>query len=101
MRVQRDRKVGEPLQSIARPISSVVESTNCLTMLTSFPKHRKHIAIVYDEYGGLDGLVTMEDLMETVLGDEIIDKTDRIVDLQKAARKCEFDSKTGGKEDKL
>jgi len=70
-------------------------------MLTSFPKHRKHIAKVYDEYGGLDGLVTVEDLMETVLGDEIIDETDRIVDLQEAARKRKSDSKTGGKEDKL
>lgn len=88
------------LHSIARPISSVSENTDCLTVLLSFLKQRKHIAIVTDEFGGLDGLVTMEDLLETMLGVEIIDETDKIVDLQDAARKSKTINKnieTGGK----
>ncbi len=75
------------LKSIARQISFVSEDINCLTMLTSFLKQRKHIAIVTDEFGGVDGLITLEDLLETVLGSEIVDETDVIVDLQEAARK--------------
>lgn len=85
------------LLSIVRPISFVSEDTNCLTMLTSFLKQRKHIAIVSDEFGGVDGLVTMEDLLETLLGSEIVDETDRVVDLQEAARKRKPGSKTGEK----
>ena len=75
------------LKSIARQISFVPENINCLTMLTNFLKQRKHIAIVTDEYGGVDGMITLEDLLETVLGSEIVDETDIIVDLQEAARK--------------
>jgi len=75
------------LKSIARQISFVPEDINCLTMLTNFLKQRKHIAVVTDEFGGVDGLVTLEDLLETVLGSEIVDETDVIVDLQDAARK--------------
>jgi CBS domain containing-hemolysin-like protein len=80
-------EAGKILLSIKRPISTVPETANCLTLLTGFLKQRKHIAIVSDEFGGVDGLVTMEDLLETLLGSEIIDETDRIVDLQEAARK--------------
>ncbi|KAA3662108.1 MAG: hypothetical protein DWQ10_03195 [Calditrichaeota bacterium] len=83
------------LESITRPISFVGETTDCLTLLTTFLKQRKHIAIVSDEFGGVDGLVTMEDLLETLLGSEIVDETDRIVDLQEAARKGKSERKTG------
>jgi len=84
---EMQNKSETPLKSIARQISFVPDTINCLTMLTNFLKHRKHIAIVTDEFGGVDGLITLEDLLETVLGSEIVDETDVIVDLQEAARK--------------
>ncbi len=76
----------EPIKSFAKPISFVPESTNALALLTRFLKSRRHIAIAVDEYGGVAGLVTLEDLIETLLGDEIVDETDQVVDLQERAR---------------
>lgn len=73
------------LGSIAKPISFISETVNCLTLLTTFLKYRRHIAIVSDEYGGVAGLITLEDLIETLLGAEIVDETDRVIDLQKSA----------------
>jgi CBS domain containing-hemolysin-like protein len=77
-----DTKVG----SLVRPISFVSETSNCLALMAHFLKRRQHIAIVHDKYGGVAGLVTLEDLLETILGAEIVDETDRVVDLQRAAR---------------
>jgi CBS domain containing-hemolysin-like protein len=62
-------------------------------LLNRFLKKRSHIAIVEDEYGSVSGLVTLEDLLETVLGAEIVDETDKVVDLQKLARKRKKKSK--------
>jgi CBS domain containing-hemolysin-like protein len=83
-----------PLSTIVKPISFVAETINCLILLNRFLKKRSHIAIVEDEYGSVSGLVTLEDLLETVLGAEIVDETDKVVDLQKLARKRKKKSKS-------
>jgi CBS domain containing-hemolysin-like protein len=75
------------VHSIVRPVSFVSEDSNCLTSLTEFLKKRSHLSIVTDEYGSVRGLVTLEDLLETVLGMEIVDETDRATDMQKLAHK--------------
>jgi len=64
-----------------------IEQTASLSELQSLlMKGKTHIAIVVDEYGAILGLVTMEDLFETILGLEIVDETDDVEDLQKLAR---------------
>jgi CBS domain containing-hemolysin-like protein len=80
-------KGSENLKSILLNITKVDEKTNCLRLLNNFLKSRKHIAVVKDEFDGLAGLVTLEDLIETALGHEIVDETDKVVDLQAAARR--------------
>ena len=47
---------------------------------------RQHLAMVADSFGSVVGLVTMEDLFETLLGLEIVDESDKVEDLQKHAR---------------
>ncbi len=74
------------LASMAKPIASIPETMNCLTLLNAFLKKRRHIAVVKDEYGGVAGLVTLEDLLEVVLGAEIVDERDTVVDMQQLAR---------------
>jgi len=78
---------GAAIRTIAKPISFVPQTKDCLALLTTSLQKREYIFIVVDEYGGVAGLVTLEDLIETLLGAEIVDETDRAVDLQDIARK--------------
>ena len=77
----------ENLRSILLNITDIDENTNCLSLLNNFLKSRRHIAIVKDKFNGLAGIVTLEDLIETALGHEIVDETDKVIDLQAAAKK--------------
>ncbi len=71
--------VGRPedfsLRDIARPPYFVPESKRIGTLLQSFRKKRVHLAVVVDEYGGAEGIVTLEDIVEEIVG-EIQDEYD-------------------------
>ncbi len=56
--------------------------------------NRQHLSIVADKFGSVVGLVTMEDLFETLLGLEIVDESDKVEDLRKLARE-RWENKTG------
>ena len=71
---------------IARPILSFAENVSVYTVWEQFLEKKEHIATVADEYGGLRGIITMEDVVETMLGVEIVDENDPAVDMQKLAR---------------
>jgi CBS domain containing-hemolysin-like protein len=77
----------EMLKSLKRKIIAVPESVLLSTLLERFLKDRQHIAIVVDEYGGTKGLVSLEDLVETLMGMEIMDETDNVEDMRALARK--------------
>ena len=76
----------EPLSAIQREVLIVPETISLKILLQRFLENKEHIAVVVDEYGGLAGVVTMEDLVETLLGIEIVDEIDAIEDMQKLAK---------------
>ncbi len=75
------------LKDIKRKILIFPETTVLYTLWEKLLENKEHIALIVDEYGGLDGIVTMEDVIETLLGLEIVDESDTITDMQKYARK--------------
>jgi CBS domain containing-hemolysin-like protein len=74
------------LKCIAKPPEFVVEKSSVFKLLNMLAAKRMHLAVVLDEYGGYEGVVTMEDAIETLLGKEIVDEFDPAVDMQKLAR---------------
>lgn len=77
----------QALSSFRRPISVLPKTYSLGKALRTLIKRSEHLAVVLDEYGGVSGLVTLEDLIETILGVEITDELDRVVDLRSAAEK--------------
>lgn len=80
-------KGNEPVKSIKREINFVRETMLLTDLFKEFSKERQHLAVVTDEFGDVLGVVTMEDMFETMLGVEIMDESDKIADLQEHARK--------------
>jgi CBS domain containing-hemolysin-like protein len=74
------------LKDIKREIVIVPDSIVLFNLWEKLLEAKEHIAVIVDEYGGLDGIVTMEDIIETLLGLEIIDEKDTVTDMQKYAR---------------
>ena len=74
------------LKDIKREIVIVPNSIELFTLWEKLLERQEHIALIVDEYGGLDGIVTMEDIIETLLGLEIVDETDTVSNMQDYAR---------------
>jgi CBS domain containing-hemolysin-like protein len=74
------------LKEIKREIIVVPDTMVLFSLWEMLLEKKEHIALIVDEYGGLDGIVTMEDIIETLLGLEIVDEKDTITDMQKFAR---------------
>lgn len=75
------------LKNYIRPISLVHETLSLSLAFDKFIQLRAHILLVIDEYGGMKGILTLEDVLETLLGMEIVDERDKTVDMQQLARK--------------
>lgn len=75
------------LSSIKREITVANRDLSIPKLFETLIEKREHLALVVDEYGSVSGLVTQEDVIETLLGFEIMDESDNIADLQNLARK--------------
>ena len=74
------------LRELMLPVHFVVETAKLNRVLMEFLELRQHLFVVLDEYGGLSGLITLEDILEEILGREIIDESDEVVDKRELAR---------------
>ena len=72
--IQADSEVPS-ISSLMRPVTAVPESKRLNVLLREFRQNRNHMAIVIDEYGGIAGLITIEDVLQEIVG-EIEDETD-------------------------
>ena len=74
------------IADIIVPVESVFERETVEAVLNKFTKKRSHMFIVKDEFGGTTGIVTLEDCIETLLGVEIMDESDKVADMRKLAK---------------
>ncbi|MCY4321792.1 MAG: hemolysin family protein [Bdellovibrionaceae bacterium] len=75
------------VENYLRPVHTIPENISITAALDQFIKRKEHIFLVVDEYGSLSGLVSMEDVVETILGIEIVDELDSVPDLRAQALK--------------
>ena len=80
-----EQQANQPVSKFAHSPQFIPEGMQADQLLNFFKKQRRHLAIVLDEFGGVAGVVTLEDVLETLTG-AIIDETDRYEDLQEMAR---------------
>ncbi|WP_029034349.1 CNNM domain-containing protein [Salinimicrobium terrae] len=81
-----DQKGPEPLKILKREILMTPEETPIPQLFDRFIQERTHLAMVVDHYGNTIGLVTMEDIIETLMGLEIMDESDNVQNMQVLAR---------------
>lgn len=77
----------DPIATISREIIAVSENYAITDLFRIFQERQEHIAVVLDEFGGMAGIVTMEDVIETLLGLEIVDETDATTDMRLLAQR--------------
>jgi len=82
-----DDKKSQTLGSLRRELTTVAEDFPIPDLFEHFTEQRTHIVMVADEFGGTAGIVTMEDVIETLLGLEIVDEVDGTEDMQLLARR--------------
>ena len=74
------------MKDILRPVISFPENEPVGNIWEQMLSKREHLSIIIDEYGSLRGIVTMEDVIETMIGQEIVDEKDEVVDMQEFAK---------------
>jgi CBS domain containing-hemolysin-like protein len=79
-------KFSSTLNDILRPIMTFSEEDSVAEIWERLLEKKEHISAILDEYGSLRGIVTMEDVIETMLGQEIVDEKDEVVDMQEYAK---------------
>lgn len=75
------------LESYRRNLHTLSDKTSLSDAFDEVLQQKAHIMVIIDEYGGMEGIITMEDIMETLLGLEIMDESDKTADMQQYARR--------------
>lgn len=81
-----ENRGGIALSALRRDILSAPVDTSLSNLLQLLLDHRSQVVLLVDEYGGTTGLVTLEDVVETLLGMEVVDEMDTVEDMQALAR---------------
>ncbi len=76
-----------PVTDLCKPLFFVTEETLGHVLLRSFLRRRTHLFGVVDDYGDITGIVTLEDVLESLIGEEIVDESDAAVDMQEVAQR--------------
>lgn len=77
---------GEKIKDLMLEANSISETTPLPQVFKGLTKNKQHLSVVKDEYGSVVGLVTMEDVFEALLGQEIVDESDQVINMQQYAR---------------
>lgn len=85
LQLMAEDKFDRTLAQLRRDVASFPEETTIDRIWDEMLQKKEQIAIIINEYGSFQGLLTMEDIIETVLGDEIVDERDVVVDMQQLA----------------
>ena len=80
--------VDTPLSNYCRPMTAILDSMSLSKAFDELMQQRAHIVLVVNEYGGMAGILTLEDVIETLLGLEIVDEGDKAEDMQKWHNAC-------------
>ena len=86
MELQSKGEDNTKMEDIISKLSTVSPEDSVATLLDEFLRKREHIFLVVDEYGTTQGIITLEDAMETLLGAEIVDESDSVEDMRQLAR---------------
>ncbi len=92
----RDDRGASRLEEIASPIHAVPKDAPLDRVLDEFVRRRGQLFLAVDEHGGTAGIITLEDAIETLLGEEIVDETDEVADMRKLAGRL-FQGKLRGR----
>ena len=82
------------LVEMKRPIEMILDSTKLLSAFNTMIKNSLHIAVVINEYGDILGMITLEDILEHLIGFEIVDEHDQHIDMQSLVKKMNKNQST-------
>ena len=86
LQLMAEDKFDMTLGDIRRDIESYPENTRIEQIWDKMLATKEQIAVIINEYGSFQGIISMEDIIETILGLEIIDENDQAIDMQQFAR---------------
>ncbi len=83
----RSDQLEAQLASIIKPVHFAPETASLYRVLMDFFERHQHLFVVVDEYGSFTGVISLEDIIEEIVGREILDESDKTVDMRELARR--------------